>query len=62
MNLDSIVDDVMKTVKTDCSGKWVSIENVREKLMEIMDPDWDYYSDLPSPSAYKESANIQKSA
>lgn len=60
MNIDVIVDNVMKTVRTDTSGKWVPTEIVRQKIKEIMEPDHDfmelYYKDLSETSA-----NIEKS-
>jgi hypothetical protein len=53
MEIHQIVDIVMNKVPTDSSGKWVSVEELREVLTEVLDSDWDYYSDLPSPSAYQ---------
>ena len=53
MEIHQIVDIVMNKVPTDSSGKWVSVDDLRQTLTEVLHPDWDYYSDLPSPTAYQ---------
>ena len=47
------IDLIMDRIPTDSSGKWSSIEDVRRAIEQILQPSWDYYSDLPSPSAYQ---------
>lgn len=53
MEINHIVNVIIDKIPTDSSGKWVSVEDLRQTLIEVLHPDWDYYSDLPSPSAYQ---------
>lgn len=53
MEIDNIVEIIMAKIPTDSSGKWVAVNDIRQTLNEVLHPDWDYYSDLPAPSAYQ---------
>jgi hypothetical protein len=48
------IDIIMQTIKTDSSGKWVSVEEVRRLVEGMLQPKWDEYSGLPAPKAYEE--------
>lgn len=50
----NMVELIMESIKTDSSGKWVSIEEVRRVVEDILQPKWDEYSGLPAPKAYEE--------
>jgi hypothetical protein len=54
MELNKIIDNVMEQMPRDSSGKWVAVNDVRETLENVLHPEWDHYSDLPSPSAYQQ--------
>lgn len=56
MENNSIIDTIMERVPTDSSGKWVAVSDVRSVITSVitsLQPAWDHYSDLPSPSAYQ---------
>jgi hypothetical protein len=50
----NVIDEVMKSVKTDSSGKWVAVDDVRKLVENMLKPEWDEYSGLPAPKAYEE--------
>lgn len=43
----------MASIPKDSSGKWIAVDDVRHAIYNIIQPSWDHYSDLPSPSAYQ---------
>lgn len=53
MEHNQTVNWIMENIPTDASGKWMSVEDVRKAIYNILQPSWDHYSDLPSPSAYQ---------
>lgn len=53
MENNSIVDIIMASIPKDSSGKWIAVDDVRHAIYNIIQPSWDHYSDLPSPSAYQ---------
>ena len=48
------VDSIMESIPKDSSGKWIAVDEVRKAIYNIIQPSWDHYSDLPSPSAYQQ--------
>lgn len=54
MDINSQIDLILEDIPKDSSGKWIATDDVRKAIYNILQPSWDHYSDLPSPSAYQQ--------